>query len=144
MNSDRLDLVLDCNEEEATYIHEKLIEHNIKFITHFEEFKFCLKDYEGKIIGGIIASKDNECMTIDFLWVDEDKRGKGLGRILVNHLEAVAERRGCVVIWLNTFEFQGPEFYKRMNYELFGTLEKCINGYSQYFFRKALKPSSRR
>ncbi|MPM66635.1 hypothetical protein SDC9_113545 [bioreactor metagenome] len=82
-------------------------------------------------------------MTIDFLWVDEDKRGRGLGRVLVNHLEDVAERSGCVVIWLNTFEFQGPEFYKRMNYELFGTLEKCINGYSQYFFRKALKPSSR-
>lgn len=131
--------MLSCSDNEVEYIHNKLIEYNVKYITKFEEFKFCLKDSNGRIVGGIVTSKDNECMTIDFLWIDEELRGKGYGSELIKHIETIAKDTGCVVIWLNTFGFQGPKFYEKMGYELFGTLEKCINGYDQYFFRKVIK-----
>lgn len=131
--------LLTCDDNEAEYIHNKLIEHNIKYITNAEEFKFCLKDSSGKIIGGIIASKDNESMTIDFLWVDESLRGKGYGGKLIKNIEDIAKDTDCIVIWLNTFGFQAPEFYTKMGYQLFGVLEKCINGYDQYFFKKIIK-----
>jgi len=53
-------------------------------------------------------------------------------------MESIAVDKKCKLIYLNTFGFQAPEFYKKMGYELFGLLEECINGYNQYFFKKEL------
>ncbi len=127
-----------CSEKEKEYIHNKLVEHNVKFITDYEEFSFCYKDEDEKVVGGIVASRDNECLTIDFLWVDNSHRGKGIGAKLIKHMESIVVDKKCKLIYLNTFGFQAPEFYKKMGYELFGLLEECINGYDQYFFKKEL------
>lgn len=127
-----------CSEKEKEYIHSKLVEHNAKFITDYEEFSFCYKDEDEKVVGGVVASRDNECLTIDFLWVDNSHRGKGIGAKLIKHMESIAVDKKCKLIYLNTFAFQAPEFYKKMGYKLFGLLEECINGYDQYFFKKEL------
>lgn len=128
-----------CGEKEADYLHKKIIEHNLKYITEYEEYIFCLKDNCENIIGGVAASKDNERMTINYLWVDDSIGGHGYGTALIKHIEKTAKEKGCIVIWLSTFGFQAPDFYIKMGYELFGTLESCINGYSQYFFKKVIK-----
>lgn len=137
-SSQELDLVI-CGEKEANYIHNKIIEHNLKYITEYEEYILCLKDNSANIIGGVVASKDNERMTINYLWVDDSARGNGYGTKLIKHIEEIAIDKGCTVVWLNTFGFQAPDFYIKTGYELFGTLENCINGYNQYLFKKIIK-----
>jgi GNAT superfamily N-acetyltransferase len=127
-----------CGEKEANYIRNKIIEHNLKYITEYEEYVLCLKDNCENIIGGIVASKDNERMTINYLWVDDSARGNDYGSRLIKHIEEIAINKECAVVWLNTFGFQAPDFYIKMGYELFGILENCINGYNQYFFKKIL------
>lgn len=128
-----------CGEKEAVYIRKKLIEHNLKYITEYEEYTLCLKDNCENIIGGVVASKDNERMTINYLWVDDSARGNGYGAKLIKHVEEIAIDKRCTVIWLNTFGFQAPDFYIKMGYELFGVLENCINGHNQYFFKKIIE-----
>lgn len=131
--------LLRGGEKEADYIHKKLIEHNLRYITDYEDYVLCIKDDCENIVGGIVASRENERMTIDYLWVDESVRGNGYGTRLIKQIEEIAANSECTVVWLNTFGFQAPDFYLKMGYELFGTLENCINGYSQYFFKKTLK-----
>ncbi|MEG0773777.1 GNAT family N-acetyltransferase [Clostridium sp.] len=132
-----------CNEEDMEFIHNKLIKHNLNYITDYEDFGYNIKDENGDIIAGIVASRENQCLTIDYLWVDESYRGSGFGSKLLNFIESIAEKKGVVTIYLNTFGFQAPEFYLKMGYENFGVLENCINGYSQYFFRKMLNRENR-
>lgn len=138
INTEKLSLVR-CGEKEADYVHKKLIEHNLKYITDYDEYIYCFRDNCENIIAGVVASRENERMTIDYLWVDDSVHGKGYGTRLVKHIEEVAKDKGCMVVWLNTFGFQAPDFYIKQGYELFGILEKCINGYNQYFFKKIIK-----
>lgn len=128
-----------CSEEEKEYIHNKLIEYNAKYITDYEDISFCYKNESNEIVGGIAGSRDNECITIDYFWIDEEFRGKGIGSKLLEKLELIAKEKKSKVINLSTFDFQAPEFYKKQGYELFGKLDNCINGHSQYFFRKIIK-----
>ena len=128
--------LLRCGAEDSEYVHARLIEYNTNYMTDDERLRYCLKDDSGPIMGGVVATKNHECMAVDFLWVDASIRGKGYGTRLLSLVEAAARDEDCVVIWLSTFGFQAPEFYVKLGYELFGVLEKCVNGYTQYFFRK--------
>lgn len=127
-----------CTAEEIDFIHSRLVEHNLGFISDDEQFGYAVKDDQGQIGGGIVATRNHQCMTVDYLWVAPSRRGCGIGSSLVAAVERDARQAGCTVVWLNTFGFQAPRFYARLGYELFGTLDNCMNGHSQYFFKKAL------
>nr|WP_276509068.1 hypothetical protein [Streptobacillus felis] len=40
---------------------------------------------------------------------------------------------------LDSFEFQGVEFYLKNGFEIFGILEDSPKGYKEYFLKKVLK-----
>lgn len=69
---------------------------------------------------------------IDILWVDENFRENGYGSKLVKKVEDLAVEKGCRFIYLDTFSFQAPEFYKKNGYEVFGMLEDHPKGFNQY------------
>ena len=52
--------------------------------------------------------------------------------------ESRARERGCIGVYLDTFEYQARPFYERLGYELFGTLEGYPPGYRQYYLAKRL------
>ncbi|MEL7469954.1 MAG: GNAT family N-acetyltransferase [Pseudomonadota bacterium] len=56
-------------------------------------------------------------------WVDEDHRGSGLGTKMMRALEVEAVRRGCSRAALDTYSWQAPDFYKRLGFREYGTLE---------------------
>ena len=41
-------------------------------------------------------------------------------------------------IRLDTFSWQGKEFYEALNYEVVGSYESSIDGYTKYFFLKRI------
>ncbi|KYG90766.1 hypothetical protein A0U40_06675 [[Bacillus] sp. KCTC 13219] len=85
-------------------------------------FKHVVED-DGKIIGGVFGySSYYKIGYIDTLWVDENYRHKGIGTVLLKAIEADLYDFGCKVIRLETFDFQGPAFYKKNGYEEFGSL----------------------
>jgi GNAT superfamily N-acetyltransferase len=127
-----------CGKKEADFIQDKLRTYNRRYITDYQDFVYFLKSDSGKIYGGIAASKDNQRMTVDYLWVDEPVRSQGYGTKLLKHIENIARENKCTLVWLSTFGFQAPDFYIKNGYEVFGVLEKCISGYSQFFFKKSL------
>ena len=136
-----MNIVEQWKQEDSDFIRKKVIEHNMKEIpqelkTPNENVSFVLKDEYGNIYGGITANMFWHHMHIEFLWVNEDLRGKGFGRVLLAKMEHLALEKGCRFIYLDTFSFQAPEFYKQNGYEVFGTIEDHPKGFNQYFLHK--------
>jgi len=72
------------------------------------------------------------------LWIDEDHRSKGLGRRLITMAIEEARSRGCVAIYLATYSFQAPGFYKRFGFEPVVEIENRPVGHSDFIMRLAL------
>lgn len=136
-----MNIVEQWKPEDSDFIRKRVIEHNMKELpeelkTPNENISFVLKDDNGNISGGITANMFWHHMHIESLWVDENLRGEGYGRVLLEKLENIALEKGCRFIYLDTFSFQAPEFYKHNGYEVFGTIEDHPKGFNQYFLHK--------
>jgi GNAT superfamily N-acetyltransferase len=129
----------------ALYIRQRIIEYNMQKvplggILTVEPLNVILKDSDGNIVGGINASTIcywGKCH-IDIFWIEEQYRGTGYGGKLLRRVEEIALERGCTLILLDTYSFQAPGFYIKNGYEIFGVIENCPPGHSQYFLKKSL------
>ena len=97
-------------------------------------------DNTGAVVGGLIGRTHSirEWLEISILWVEEVLRGQGLGRRLVQQAEQEAMARGCHYARLATSDFQAPGFYEKMGYTLYGKLDNCPPGITNYYFNKTL------
>jgi len=75
---------------------------------------------------------------VSTVYVNEDQRRKGIGRKLMKCLEERAILLGANMIRLDTFDWQGVEFYKKLGYEQVGQYENEMDGFSEYFFLKRI------
>ena len=57
-------------------------------------------------------------------------------------IEGRARRRGCHGVWLDTFSFQAPDFYRSIGYQPFGELPDFPLGSRRHFLWKPLEPST--
>lgn len=100
---------------------------------------FFLHDPAGAIVGGVHGNYGNfGWLYISSLWVAESVRGGGYGRQLMLKIEEKAIKNGCHNVYLDTFSFQAPAFYKKLGYVVFGQLEDFPVGNSRIFLRKKL------
>jgi len=97
-----------------------------------------LRDGEGKLAGGLIAHIDWDWLHIRTLWVQQDMRGCGFGRQLLEAAEVQARLQGCRGSHLDTFSFQAPDFYARYGYRSFGVLRDFPQGHSRHYMYKSL------
>jgi len=103
------------------------------------EIAFFVRDEDGKVVGGIHGYHGSfGWLYIDTLWVSDEIRGKGFGRQLIELIEDEALKHDCPNIYLNTFSFQAPEFYKKLGYTVFGELENFPEGHTRLFLKKSL------
>ena len=84
--------------------------------------------------GGIVAGPDAE-MTV---FVKEEYRRKGYGRILMKEMEKRAKELGANMIRLDTFDYQGKEFYDTLGYEQVGHYRNVEDGYEEFFCVKRI------
>ena len=69
-------------------------------------------------MAGIYAVRELDCVTIEYLYVEEKHRGRGYGSQLLERIEQQARAAGAKRIFLNTFSFQAPAFYEKHGYQL--------------------------
>ena len=133
--------LVDLTEAQVTYVEEKLNAFDEKFIPYKMNGTIQIGiEKDGKIIAGLDA-----CITafkilyVSTLFVDEKYRRKGYGKILMEEMEKRAKNMGVNSIRLDTFSWQGKEFYEALDYKVVGSYENEIDGYAEYFFVKRLE-----
>jgi GNAT superfamily N-acetyltransferase len=97
-------------------------------------------DEEGLVIGGLIGSTHEipDWFQIDVIWVAEAWRRQGLGRQPMQLAEEEAKGRRCRYARLATSDYQAPDFYNKLGYQLYGRLDNCPQGETVYYFWKEL------
>ncbi|WLH77261.1 GNAT family N-acetyltransferase [Pseudomonas sp. FP2335] len=102
-----------------------------------EKFALLIKDDVGATQGGLYARISGQWLFVELLVVPEAARGQGLGAKLMARAEAQAREKGCQGIWLDTFSFQAPDFYRHLGFSLFGELKDYpVAGYNRFFMQK--------
>lgn len=97
-----------------------------------------LRDERGELVAGIDGFSWGGYARIDVLWVAESARGQSLGRRLVTAFEEEALARGCGTVVLSSHEFQAPQFYANLGFEIVGETVDTPRGYRELLFQKRL------
>lgn len=92
----------------------------------------------GRLVGGLTGATARGFLEIEFFWVEEARRGHGLGSRLLRAAEEEARRRGCHSVHLSTYEFQARPFYERHGFSLFGELTGLAGGHRTFYLAKRL------
>ncbi|NNE00205.1 MAG: GNAT family N-acetyltransferase, partial [Pirellulaceae bacterium] len=76
-----------------------------------------IHDRDGEVIGGLLATTAMRWVRLNIMSVHEDHRGRGLGTAMLVCAETEAVRRGCRYAYVDTMDYQAPEFYRRNGYK---------------------------
>jgi ribosomal protein S18 acetylase RimI-like enzyme len=95
-----------------------------------------------RTVGGLIGRTNSvpQWLEISVIWIEESTRGHGIGRRLMEEAEREGRQRGCRYARLVTSNFQAPEFYRKLGYIAYGTLENCPPGETNFYLWKELEP----
>ena len=81
-----------------------------------EELTVRVED-DGELVAGLSGWTWGEAAGIAMTWVRADLRGAGVGARLLEAFEETARQRGCTHVFVTSFTFQAPEFYRSRGYE---------------------------
>lgn len=101
-----------------------------------------LEDEEGNLIAGLTGETFGNWLEIEYLFVKEDLRGQGIGSKILDQAEKEALVRNCTYSFVNTYQFQAPDFYKKHGYQEVFTLKEYPYSGKRYYFTKDLEPEN--
>ena len=131
---------INLSEEQECEIRYYLDEYNAQHIKYRLDgmMRIGLEE-DGRLIAGLIAYMSvYKIMYVDTVFVDERYRRKGYGRKLVQEAERQAKEMGVNTIRLDTFNWQGTEFYKALGYAVAGNYTNEEDDYEETFFVKRI------
>jgi len=99
------------------------------------------RDTTAKVKGGAVGRTWGQCCELQQLWIAEDARGQGTGTELMDRFESEAKRRGCALVYLDTFTFQARPFYEKRSYKVVLETPGFTNGIVKYTMHKRLASS---
>ncbi|WP_085648285.1 MULTISPECIES: GNAT family N-acetyltransferase [unclassified Pseudomonas] len=136
----RIELSQAPTEEQRAAILAPLRAYNIAKAgpSLYEPVALLVRDDNDAILGGLYGHTFYRWLFIELLAVPEQGRGQGIGSKLMNMVEEFAREKDCVGIWLDTFDFQAPGFYKKLGYTECGEIVDYPLGHKRHFFQKRL------
>ncbi len=132
--------MIDLNEEQVEDIETRLSLFDENYITY--KMDGCIQigiEDNSRLIAGLDA-----CITafkilyVSTVFVDQEYRRKGIGARLIREMEKRAAAMGVNTVRLDTFNWQGKEFYEALGYQCVGHYDNDEDGYSEYFFLKRI------
>lgn len=121
-------------------IRDRLKAYNNQFweVTDKPQYSLTVNE-DGCLVGGLVFSVFGDWLELEFLWVDQDFRGRGgVGKELLASAEAYAKDFGCKTAVVNTMSFQAKPFYEKNEYVLMYTQKNYPKTSSRYYLEKEL------
>ncbi|MFA7112412.1 MAG: GNAT family N-acetyltransferase [Sphaerochaeta sp.] len=120
-------------------IRDRLKAYNNQFweVTDKPQYSLTVNE-DGCLVGGLVFSVFGDWLELDFLWVDQGFRGRGVGKELLARAEAYAKDCGCKTAVVNTMSFQAKPFYEKNEYVLMYTQKNYPKTSSRYYLEKKL------
>jgi len=133
-------LIVELNKEQAEDIDDRLAEYDRKIIGEEPEGDIRLGVIvDDELVAGIDATMSEYwIMYVSTLFVDEAYRRRGIASRLMAEMESRARAMGAKHIRLDTFDFQGVDFYRNLGYEEVGYYASNDGAYAEHFFLKRL------
>ncbi|HEV8680066.1 MAG TPA: GNAT family N-acetyltransferase [Stellaceae bacterium] len=127
--------------KDEEFVDEALGDYNKPFLHDpaYAYFGLFVRDDTGAIQAGLVGQVYAGWLFVKLLWVAADLRRSGIGSGLLAEAERRARTLGCHSAWVDTFSFQGPEFYPKFGYREFGRIDYPPD-HQRIFLQKALGP----
>ena len=116
-------------------IHQGFAEHMVEqthLTNQFIPFAFVAKR-GATFLGAVIGKYFFGGLHIKELFVIKEERGKGLGTKLMHTALAHGKEQSCAFAWLETFNFQAVEFYKKLGFEV-EFIRTGYNGNNSFYY----------
>ena len=122
-----VDLKLEIHEPgtaELGQLFERLGTFNQAAVPEWgkQTLSVALRSDAGALTAGGYAELLLGLAEIRAVWVEEARRGQGLGRAVMQALEGAARERGAEQAFLYTYSFQARGFYEGLGYRLLASL----------------------
>jgi len=121
----RLSIEKNPSWEDRDLVDDGLGADNAPFLRD-NSYDYCgifVRGDAGMIHAGLIGHVYAGWLFVNLLWVHADLRRGGIGRGLLAEAERRGAALGCHSVWLDTFSFQAPEFYRKLGYREFARLD---------------------
>lgn len=103
-----------------------------------EPLNIYVEDENGQLMAGLVAETFGNWLEIEYLFVKENLRGQGIGSQLLQKAESEAKKRNCRYVFVNTYQFQAPAFYKKHGYKEVFTLKDYPYTGQRHYYQKDL------
>ena len=135
----RLSIEKSPRWEDREFVDEQLGAYNAAFLQddRYDYFGLFVRGDDDVIRAGLIGNLYAGWLFINLLWVHAELRRSGIGSGLIAEAERRAIAFGCHSAHVDTFSFQGPDFYPKFGYKVFGTLDYPPHN-KRIFFQKRL------
>ncbi|MCU1780382.1 GNAT family N-acetyltransferase [Pseudomonas sp. 14P_5.3_Bac1] len=136
-----MEVSFDVTAQEREAILKPLRAYNLSHTGNmaFETIGILLRDpATQEVVGGLYGKISYGWMFIELLSIPDQMRTQGTGTRLMRAAEELARERQCVGIWLDTFSFQAPGFYRKLGFSEFGHIADYPAGHQRHFFQKRL------
>lgn len=140
MSAEEYEIAIGADPDGHRAVEDGLAAYNAAFVGPRTRLDFQLyaRDHAGEVVGGMFGHSGMDWLYVDYFWIAETARRGGLGGRLLASAEDEARRRGCVGIFLYTYTFQAPDFYRKHGFEIFGAIEDCPVGSRRIYLLKRL------
>jgi GNAT superfamily N-acetyltransferase len=139
-----MNFILDESPSEKIkeQLHQGIRDYNRPHLGeyHLHFFSLYKNDDQNNLIAGIYGFilSPHQVLRLEYVWVDEAHRGKGLGTSLLQQAEDYATQHHCKRIQIRTFSFQAPEFYQKLGYRQIGSAPQWFCDQDELYFEKIL------
>ncbi|MBP1125227.1 MULTISPECIES: N-acetyltransferase [Pseudomonas] len=137
-----MEVSFDVTEQEREAILKPLRAYNLSRTGSmpFETVGILLRDpATDEVVGGLYGKISYGWLFIELLSIPDQMRTQGTGTRLMRTAEDLAQQKGCTGIWLDTFSFQAPGFYRKLGFTEVGQIIDYPPGHRRHFFQKRLR-----
>lgn len=132
-------IVENVEKQDVEEIHDKLKRYNCSKREASKSIPLGVfyEETNGEKKAGLTGELFGNWLSIEYLWVSEELRGQGFGSRLLEAAEKEAVLHGAKYVFVDTFDFQAPQFYVKHGYEqVFKLFDYPYTGERYYYIKR--------